>query len=111
MGSGKQSSASLLNRKKPAFAGFFHSAGPGHKPNSVADDHLSGSIVTDTLERRSRTRAGTALHSGKDLAVSVWRHRQPILPGEDPSSFDTGRFCSHLAPYSGQALPATVLQH
>gem|GEM_PF-5259785 len=40
--------------KEPAFAGSFIISGPGHKPNSVADDHLSGSIVTDTLERRSR---------------------------------------------------------
>ncbi len=40
------------------------------KPSSVVDDHLSGRMLTHALERRSRTTAGTALHSGKDLAVS-----------------------------------------
>jgi hypothetical protein len=34
------------------------------------DDHLSGSALTRTLERHSTLARGTALHSGKDLAVS-----------------------------------------
>ncbi len=39
--------------KEPAFAGSFIISGPGHKPNSVADDHLSGMYVAVRLERRS----------------------------------------------------------
>lgn len=56
------------------------------KPSSVSlgtmptdDDHLSGTVVTDGLERRSRTGAGTALHRGKDFAVSSsWSPRKFI---------------------------------
>ena len=36
----------------------------------TGDDHLSGSAITRTLERHPALARSTALHSGKDLAVS-----------------------------------------
>lgn len=77
------------------------------KPSSVVDDHLSGPAITCKLERRSL--AGTALHRGKDFAVS-FRNRFRHTLRESTYPFGHGRFCSHLAPRGGRALPATFLQ-
>ncbi len=37
----------------------------------ATDDHLSGTIVTNRLERHFQPKLDTALHRGKDLAVSL----------------------------------------
>lgn len=36
----------------------------------LGDDYLSGSVIAHTLERHFRITANTALHPGKNLAVS-----------------------------------------
>ena len=68
--------AKNIQKKNPGFPqGFSYT----HidKPNSVTaptsgamDDHLSGSAITRTLERHPALARSTALHPGKDLAVS-----------------------------------------
>ncbi len=87
------------------------------KPNSVVDDHLSGPVITDKLERHyldipqgyfhfpkladEQGKLVAALHSRKDFAVSPPATTLQMLAGT--------RLCSHLAPCGGQALPATRL--
>ena len=48
-----------------------------------------------------------ALHRGKDFAVSFPHFCGPIPDGT--LSFRNRRFCSHLSPYGGRELPATLL--
>lgn len=57
----------------------------------------------------SNLQRGTALHTGKDLAVSPHIFLYELLPKE-LLCFRSGRLCSHLATYVGRALPATLLQ-
>lgn len=51
----------------------------------------------------------TALHVGKDFAVSP-RCRQRDIPRGDPYPFGVGRFCSHLYARARRVLPATILR-
>ena len=107
--------------KNPPCGGFFIYGGPDYKPNSVAqtpftglrDGYLSGRPITRSLKRRSPF-GSTALHEGKDLAVSLSGHPETRLqisfqiPQTLPA-FRRKRLCSHLAPCGGRALPATRL--
>ncbi len=52
---------------------------------------------------------GTALHRGKDFAVSFQRRRWLALK-KSLYPFGIKRFCSHLAPCGERALPATFLR-
>ena len=78
------------------------------KPNSVIGrpSIWAGSRL---LARAALLFRGTALHRGKNFAVSFQDHSWLTLI-KSPSSFEYGRFCSHLAPHGVQALPATLLQ-
>ncbi len=83
-------------KAEPALRRVLHVSGyRPDKPNSVPskeeDGHLSGTIVTDGLERRSHPKVGTALHRGKDLAVSPLDHSEDALRGE-PLSFRNRAF-------------------
>jgi hypothetical protein len=54
------------------------------KPNSVVDDHLSGTIVAKRLERHFRALPlrqlpDTALHWGKDFAVSSLQSPEELI--------------------------------
>ncbi|MDB5190262.1 MAG: hypothetical protein JWN49_588 [Parcubacteria group bacterium] len=109
-----------LERAKPALRRVLRGSDRYDKPSSVGvqpygctpDDHLSRPTITSRLERRSacfRRSFGTALHRDKDLAVSVWRRRQPTLK-ESIYPFGVDRLCSHLAHCCGRALPATFLR-
>lgn len=66
--------ANPSKRKGPAFGGAFSYVSV-YKPNSVFassanDSHLSGIVVADNLKRHFRIATDTALHTGKDFAVS-----------------------------------------
>lgn len=79
------------------------------KPNSVADNHLSGLAIACGLERHSPVSCefrSTALHWGKGLAVSSLRCRRGD-PRGTPAPFGAWRFCSHLVRCRRRALPAT----
>ena len=77
------------------------------KPNSVSsedeDNHLSGSGITTTLERHFYLTIDTALHAGKDLAVSLLRSRK-ILP---EGSLCFSARASLLAPLATHSVDAT----
>ena len=79
------------------------------KPNSVpsedGDNHLSGSDITTTLERHFSTvnSRDTALHAGKDLAVSLLRFHK-ILP---EGSLCFSARASLLAPLATHSVDAT----
>ena len=60
----------------------------------VDDGHLSGSVIAHTLERHFRIATNTALHPGKDLAVSLLPFDR-IIP-EGTLAFRHRRHCSHL---------------
>jgi len=55
-----------------------------YKPNSVIDSYLSGLVITGELERHFSLAQDTALHSGKDLAVSPSPFDE-IIPKGNPS--------------------------
>ena len=59
------------------------------KPNSVVDDHLSGPVIADKLERHSRPKSGTTLHAGKDLVVA-FLSRDRRIPRGNPQPFGLG---------------------
>lgn len=79
------------------------------KPNSVAlqvkgGDHLSGSTVASTLLRHSLQKQSTALHAGRNFAVSL-----PPLGGHTPKGALASRHrrhCSH--PYRAPFQAACV---
>lgn len=75
------------------------------KPNSVECNHLSGSGIATTLERHFSTvnSRDTALHAGKDLAVSLLRFRK-ILP---EGSLCFSARASLLAPLATHSVDAT----
>ncbi len=91
-----------------------------YKPNSVSakapDNHMPRNTVASTLERLSpdflKDIRGTALHAGKDFAVSpahVTVAALPLIISREVLCFRSGRLCSHLSPYGGRGLPATLL--
>ena len=56
-------------------------------------------------------RENTALHAGKDLAVSPPTSPPGLIRKADASAFRLGRLCSHLSRHvERRALPATVLR-
>lgn len=59
-----------VHEKPPLFAGVLHRYACAYKPNSVFDRYLSGPHITARLERHYQPKLVTALHPGKDLAVS-----------------------------------------
>ncbi len=61
----------MWNSKRPAVAGRSHICARVCKPNSVVEDNLSGTTIAGGLERHSLFAQGTALHPGKDFAVSL----------------------------------------
>ena len=73
------------------------------KPNSVEGNHLSGSGIATTLERHFYLAIDTALHAGKDLAVSLLRFRK-ILP---EGSLCFSARASLLAPLATHSVDAT----
>jgi hypothetical protein len=95
-----------------------------YKPNSVSALLRTIAIYLPTaLRRRSSGTSSfsgetddTALHPGKDFAVSLSRCRELHPDGDDistvadgASAFRLGRHCSHLCPCGRRALPATLL--
>ncbi len=92
------------------------------KPDSVFGSNLSGPSITLRLLRHSNSTfrnidisSGTALHPGKDLAVSPllsypYSRVEPSTLGSGSSDFcKSDRHCSHLYSYLRRALPATLL--
>lgn len=63
--------------------GFRIQVDQADKPNSVVDDHLSRALIAQSLKRHFRQKTDTALHGGKDLAVS---------PPESPRELASGFF-------------------
>lgn len=53
---------------------------------------------------------GTALHPGKDLAVSPLLLQEGLIPEGMLTSFEIQRLCSHLAPRGVWELPTTCCQ-
>ncbi len=105
------------NRRKAVFACSDRHDKPNSVPLSASWRMTETTIylrssITRRFKRRSepilKNRLGTALHRGKDLAVSLWRRRQNALL-ESFYPFGIERFCSHLAHRCGRALPATLL--
>src|SRR3989344_5527714 len=79
---------------------------PGH----ADDSHLSVFSVAREIKRHFRISADTALHPGKDFAVSLRVLPRGLAPLGAPSSFEERRLCSHLSRLGrGRALPATLL--
>ncbi len=66
-------------------------------------------LVLPLASSGAPTCAGTALHRGKDFAVSARSCFRDTLR-ESLYPFRIKRCCSHLAPFGGRALPATLLQ-
>lgn len=95
-------------RKPTHTRGFSHCMDRVDKPNSVADDHLSGPVIAHRLERHSPPKRGTALHAGKDLLVAPPSY-DGIIPRRESSAFRHRRHCRHLYPCGRRALPATHL--
>ena len=63
--------------------GCLHFVDRVDKPNSVADDHLSETLITQRLKRHPVPpfrRDDTALHAGKDLFVAFPSRDGPIPP-------------------------------
>lgn len=120
-------------QKKPRQAVSFVSG--VYKPNSVLgippmDRHLSGIIVTDDLKRHSQHHfwffaeslqkpkvvLGTALHTGKGLAVSSLRFRQRISVFMEgltrfrvPMTFRSAASLFAPRAYARRVLPVTLL--
>jgi len=88
------------------FRVFFHYV--YSKPNFVVDSYLSRQVIAHMLKRHFCASADTALHWGKDFAVSPSYHYEAILRGES-FDFRLRRHCSHLLDYSRRGLPATFL--
>ncbi len=96
---------------------FFHVCVRICKPDSVVDSYLSRSKIALGLKRHFHPKMDTALHVGKDFAVSPFaslRTLRPqtytkIIPLLEPSAFRPWRHCSHLLDCSRRALPATIL--
>lgn len=71
--------------------------------------HLSRMIVTNHLKRHLHLTMDTALHTGKDLAVSLLPFDR-LVP-EGTLAFRHRRHCSHLYSHLRRALPATLLMY
>ncbi len=74
------------------------------------DNYVSRGNVAISLERFFcvQKNTNTILHTGKNLAVSLVRHRTHYLR-EVRFSFEKSRFCSHLACCHEWVLPTTLL--
>jgi hypothetical protein len=97
------SRTNILQQKIRRKGGFSEIVDCTYKPNSVSaeadDSHLSGIVVTNYLVRLSEHLSeninfqskvlGTALHSGKDLAVSARCHQRDHLR-RGPLAFASG---------------------
>src|SRR3989344_3311937 len=59
-----------IGRQKPRGSGAFTFCARVCKPSSVWNSNLSGPRIAVRLKRHSAVARGTALHSGKDFAVS-----------------------------------------
>lgn len=88
------------------------------KPSSVVGDYLSRTIVANSLKRHScqtlgvwQARPCTGVRIWPFHLVSCDTNSSPDVSIRDACFFRFKRLCSHLAPYGGQALPATFLHH
>lgn len=109
--------------QKPAVRRVFaYILGRSDKPNSVQAEamlrlgtiiYLGQLLPAASSGAPARTHpmssSGTALHRGKDLAVSALRRHRDALR-ESTYPFGISRFCSHLVDCSRRALPATLLR-
>lgn len=94
-----------MHMKKHPYSECFFSV-VYNKPNFVVDSYLSRRAIARTLERHFCASADTALHWGKDFAVSP-PYRYEANLRRDSLGFRLGRHCSHLLDYSRRGLPAT----
>ncbi len=76
-------------RKPAQERGLSHFVDLAGKPNSVVDDHLSGSFVASGLKRHFPPKRDTALHAGKDLFVALPAF-DGTLPEGSPFAFAQG---------------------
>jgi hypothetical protein len=81
----------VYQAKTPLSRGFHMFSVRAYKPSSVLrpkrmESNLSGPIVANGLERHSPFAWSTALHSGKDLAVSPLELPQELIRSRGYSS-------------------------
>ena len=99
----KRKSNSEIPRRSVGFRIFLDRA---DKPNSVVDDHLSGPVITDKLERHSPISQRTALHGDKDLLVAFPSRDGRIPRGNSrPFGVDVSVGTSRLATCGRYPLP------